>query len=272
MTSTAEGADHVLRERRGAGLWLRLNRPDGLNGITPGVLSGLRAGLDGATDDPDVRAVVLTGQGRAFCAGADLHHVSSLADVPAPAGSPSARIGFLREVRALFDRIEAFGKPVVAAVNGLALGGGMELLLTADFAIAARSARLGDGHAVYGQVPGGGASVRLVRRLGLSTAKYLMYTGTLFPAEHFLGTDLLVDVVDDDELETTIEALVETLASRSPVALAAMKALADAAHDTPQPVALDREIETVAIHEHSADWLEGITAFAEKRTPHFPGR
>lgn len=274
-TSTSLGAvgcSAVFREHRGAALWLRLNRPEALNGLTPDIIDGLAAGLDEALGDPAVRAVVLTGQGRAFCAGADLKYVESLTGAPTPPGAHDARNGFLREVRDLFDRIETFPKPVIAAVNGLALGGGMELLLTCDLAIAARSARLGDGHAVYGQIPGGGASVRLVRRLGLSTAKHLMFTGDLAAAERFLHTDLLTDVVDDDRLDDAVAELVSTLAARSPVGLAAMKRLAHDAHDTPLPVALTRELDAVAVHEHSADWLEGITAFTEKRTPRFPGQ
>lgn len=269
MTSTLTGA--VLHERRGAALWLTLNRPDVLNGLEQDVVDGLAAGLD-AADDPDVRAVVIAATGRAFCAGADLGYARSLADAVAPPGAASATNAFLHRVRALFDRIESLRVPVIAAVNGLAVGGGLELVLVCDLAIAARSARLGDGHAVYGQVPGGGASVRLVRRLGPSTAKHLMFTGALFPAERFLATDLLVDVVDDDALVGAVDELVAVIAARSPVGLAAMKRLADAALDTPQAVALTRELEVSAQHERSADWREGITAFAEKRTPDFPGR
>jgi enoyl-CoA hydratase len=262
----------VLQERRGSALWLTLHRPDVLNGLDQDVLDGLTAGLDAADAAPDVRAVVITGTGRAFCAGADLGYARSLADAPPPAGAASATNAFLHRVRAVLDRIEAFRTPVIAAVNGLAVGGGLELVLVCDLAIAARSARLGDGHAVYGQVPGGGASLRLVRRLGLATAKHLMFTGALFPAERFAATDLLADVVDDDGLVGAVDALVETVAARSPVGLAAMKRLANAAHDTPQPVALARELEVSAQHERSADWREGISAFAEKRTPDFPGR
>jgi enoyl-CoA hydratase len=262
----------VLQQRRGPALWLTLHRPDVLNGLDQDVLDGLTAGLDTADADPAVRAVVITGAGRAFCAGADLGYARSLADAPPPPGAASATNAFLHRVRAVLDRIEAFRTPVIAAVNGLAVGGGLELVLVCDLAVAARSARLGDGHAVYGQVPGGGASVRLVRRLGLATAKHLMFTGDLFPAARFAGTDLLVDVVDDDALVGAVDALVATLAARSPVGLAAMKRLAGAAHDTPQPVALTRELEVSAQHERSADWREGITAFAEKRTPEFPGR
>lgn len=267
MTST----DAVLLQRRGAALWLTLNRPDVLNGLDQSVVDGLAAGLDAAAD-PEVRAVVIAATGRAFCAGADLAYARSLADADPPAGAASATNAFLHRVRAVLDRIESFPLPVIAAVNGLAVGGGLELALVCDLAIAARSARLGDGHAVYGQVPGGGASVRLVRRLGLATAKHLMFTGSLFAAERFLGTDLLADVVDDDALTGAVDELVAVLAARSPVGLAAMKRLAGAAHDTPQPYALTRELEVSALHERSADWREGIAAFTEKRTPEFPGR
>ncbi|GAA4797687.1 enoyl-CoA hydratase/isomerase family protein [Actinomycetospora chlora] len=262
----------VLRERRGTALWLTLNRPDVLNGLDQDVLDGLTAGLDAAEADPDVRAVVVAAAGRAFCAGADLAYARSLADAAPPAGAATATNAFLHRVRAVLDRLEGFRTPVIAAVNGLAVGGGLELVLVCDLAIAARSARLGDGHAVYGQVPGGGASVRLVRRLGAATAKHLMFTGALFPAERFAGTDLLVDVVDDDALTAAVDELAAVISARSPVGLAAMKRLANAAHDTPQPVALTRELELSAQHERSADWREGITAFAEKRTPDFPGR
>lgn len=271
MTSTLTDAA-VLQERRGPALWLRLNRPEVLNGLNQDVLDGLTTGLDAARADAGVRAVVIAAAGKAFCAGADLHYARSLTATPAPAGAPSAGNAFLHRVRAVFDRIESFPKPVIAAVNGVAVGGGLELLLVCDLAIASRTAKLGDGHAVYGQVPGGGASVRLVRRLGLATAKHLMFTGQLHPAERYLGTDLLVDVVDPDELVTAVDRLAGTIASRSPIGLAAMKRLANDAHDTPQPTALARELEASALHERSADWHEGISAFADKRIPNFPGR
>lgn len=270
MTSTLTDTA-VLQERRGPALWLRLNRPEVFNGIDQDVLDGLTAGLDAAAADPDVRVVVLAAAGRAFCAGADLRYARSLADAPAPPGAASAGNAFLHRVRAVLDRIESFPRPVIAAANGIAGGGGLELLLVCDLVVASRAARIGDGHAVYGQIPGGGASVRLVRRLGLSTAKHLMFTGELHPAERYLGTDLVVDVVDPEELVTAVDRLAAQIAGRSPVGLAAMKRLANDAHDTPLPVAVLRELEASALHERSADWREGITAFAEKRTPEFPG-
>ncbi|GAA5162286.1 enoyl-CoA hydratase/isomerase family protein [Pseudonocardia eucalypti] len=270
MTSTLTDSA-VVRERRGPALWLRLNRPEVFNGINQDILDGLSAGVDAADADPEVRVVVLAAEGKAFCAGADLRYARSLANTPAPDGAASAGNAFLHRVRAVLDRLETFRKPVIAAVNGFAVGGGLELLLVCDLVVASRAAKLGDGHALYGQIPGGGASVRLVRRLGLSTAKHLMFTGELHPAERFLGTDLVVDVVDPDELGPAVDRLAEIIACRSPIGLAAMKRLANDAHDTPLPAAVTRELEASALHERSADWLEGITAFAEKRTPDFPG-
>jgi len=270
--TTGPSAQEVQREHRGAALWLRLHRPDVLNGLDQSVLDGLVAGLDEAGADPGVRVVVLSGSGRAFCAGADLGYARSLAATGPPPGAHSATNAFLHRVGAVLDRIEAFPKPVVAAVNGLAVGGGLELLLCCDVAVAGRSARIGDGHAVYGQVPGGGASVRLVRRLGLSRAKQLMFTGELHPAESYLGTDLLTAVVDDDEREDEVARLVELMSARSPLGLATMKRLANDAQDSPAPVGLRRELEASALHERSVDWREGIGAFAEKPAPRFTGR
>ncbi|MGP3536255.1 enoyl-CoA hydratase/isomerase family protein [Microbacterium sp. RD1] len=270
MSSHVEDAT-VVQEKRGHGLWLRLNRPRALNSLNQDTVDALHAGLDAAAADREVRAVVIGSTGRVFCAGADLEYVRSVADQRAADGT-SGSDAFLKRARTLLDRIESFGKPVVAAVNGVAVGGGLELILVCDLAIAARSAMIGDGHAVYGQIPGGGASLRLVRRLGLGTAKHLMFTGDMHPAEWFGGTDLLVDVVDPEELDTAVERLVDTLASRSPLGLRAMKSLANDAHDTVGAVALTRELEALELHRQTEDWKEGIDAFAHKRTPTFLGR
>lgn len=270
--NTANPSPAVLQERRGAALWLLLNRPEVLNGMDQSMLTGLQAGFDAAESDSSVRVVVISAVGRAFCAGADLGYIRSLGNETAPEGSSTASIAFLQRTRAVLDRIESFRKPVIAAVNGIAVGGGLELLLVCDLVLASKGAKIGDGHSVYGQIPGGGASTRLVRRLGQGTAKHLMFTGRLHPAEHFAGTDLLVDVVEPTELANRVGQLVDELSARSPLGLAAMKKLANAAFETPQAVALTRELEATELHQHSADWREGISAFTEKRTPDFTGR
>ena len=261
----------VLLERRGHTLWLRLNRPATMNGLNQDILDGLHRGLDDAESDPQLRCVVLAAEGKAFCAGADLTYAQKLSNEPRR-GRYSAGQLFLRRVRSLLDRLEAFDRPTIAAVQGITVGGGLELVLCCDLVIAARSARIGDGHAKYGQIPGGGASVRLTRRVGLSRTKHLMFTGDLFPAAFFEHTDLLTAVVDDDRLEADVDALAERIAANSPVGLSRMKMLANDNLQVPHAVGLTAELEQSALHETSVDWREGIAAFNERRTPKFIGQ
>lgn len=257
----------VLIERREHALWLKLNRPAYLNGINPDIVAGLDAGLDQALDDDGVHAVVIGATGKVFCAGADLSHVLGLGDD----SEPDARDAFVARVGESFDRIETFPKPVIAAPQGLAVAGGLELLLCADIVIAAESARFGDAHANYGLLPGAGGSARLPRRVGMSTAKLLMFTGESFPAAYFAATDLVADVVSDTELETAVQALVAKLATKSPLGLRRMKELANLTYEVPSSRARQIEIDYVAEHGRSQDFTEGVRAFNEKRQPRFTG-
>lgn len=260
-------APPVIQERRGSALWLRINRPEAMNSLNPDVVRALQAGLDLAEADLDVRCLVLTGSGRAFCAGADLKFVKQAGD-EAGAGPSS----FLDRVGELLNRIEAFPRPVIAAVNGLALAGGLETVLCCDLVIAAESARLGDAHANYGLLPGGGASVRLPRKIGPTRAKYLMFTGDFVPARELVESGLVNAVVPDDELEAAVSALVDKLSARSPLGLARMKQLVDDGLGQPVATGLRLELLASALHQHSYDMQEGLRAFQEKRAPAFIGR
>lgn len=253
----------ILYEARGGAAWITLNRPDALNAISPAMIRELGEALDRAQADPTLRAVVLGARGRAFCAGADLKALRE-------AGEDHA--GFLDDVLSLMNRLERFRLPVVAAVNGMALAGGLELLLCCDLVIAAASAKIGDAHANYGLLPGGGGSVRLPRKIGPTRAKYLMYTGEFVPAADLVPAGLVNEVVPDPELATAVERLVAKLATKSPLGLRRMKALVDDGLDQPSEVALRNEILVGEVHSKSFDMHEGLAAFGEKRQPRFEGR
>jgi enoyl-CoA hydratase len=260
-------ATPVVVERRAAAAWLRINRPEAMNSLNVDVVDGLQQGLDSAEADDEVRCVVLTGTGRAFCAGADLKFVRNAGE---ELGDGQSR--FLELVGALLNRIESFPKPVIAAVNGLALAGGLETVLCCDLVIAAQSARLGDAHANYGLLPGGGASVRLPRKIGPTRAKHLMFTGDFVPASELLQSGLVNQVVPDGELDAVVAALVDKLAARSPLGLRRMKQLVNDALEQPISTGLRLELLASALHQHSHDMNEGLRAFQEKRPPAFTGR
>lgn len=256
----------VLVEVRDGAVWICLNRPAALNSITPAIVAGIEAALDRAEQD-DIRAVVLTGTGRAFCAGADLKFVR------ATSGQDERNVReFLDSVLRMMTRLETCPRPVIAAVNGLALAGGLELLLCCDLVIAARSARIGDAHANFGLLPGGGSSVRLPRKIGPTRAKYLLFTGESVPAADLVPAGLVNEVVEDSELMAAAGRLVAKLAVKSPLVLRRVKALVDDGLEQPSAQALRLELLASELHAHSADMKEGLAAFEEKRQPRFTGR
>lgn len=257
--------DAVVFERRGAAGWARLSRPQTLNALDPAMIKGLQAAMELTASDPELRALVITGTGRAFCAGADL----TFAQGPEAHAVTTA---FLETVGETFNQLESFPKPVVAAVNGLAAGGGLELVLCCDLVVAADSAKLADAHANYGFLPGGGSSVRLPRKIGLNWAKYLLFTGQFVSAQDLWHAGLVNKVAAAGQLEQEVDQLVEVLAAKSPLGLRRMKQLV---HDgLEQPVATAVRLESLAteLHRRSEDNQEGVLAFREKRRPIFTGR
>jgi enoyl-CoA hydratase/carnithine racemase len=256
----------VISEIKHGAMWITLNRPHAMNSITPEILKGIGDALDEAAASRDIRAIVITGTGRAFCAGADLKYVQNQTSE----GSNGAD-QFLKTVLATMNRLESFPMPVIAAVNGMALAGGLEFVLCCDLVIAARSAKFGDAHANYGLLPGGGGSVRLPRKIGPTRAKYLLYTGEFVAAEDLLAAGLVNAVVEDGALTSAVESLVAKLASKSPIGLRRMKALVDDGLGQPMESALRLELLASEVHAHSEDMKEGLAAFNEKRTPVFTG-
>ena len=261
VANPQETRGELLVEQRGAALWVTLNRPSALNALDLEMVHGIGVALDLAETSPDIRALIITGSERAFCAGADLR----LLDRAGPGLAT-----FLHSVGDLFCRIESAPLPVIAAVNGLAVAGGLELVLCCDLIFAAETARFGDGHANYGLLPGGGASVRLPRRVGVSLAKELLFTGELVPAQS-LASSLVNKVVPDEQLVAEVDRVVEAIATKSPLGLRRMKQLVNDCLEQPTSTGLRLELLAGDEHALSHDMQEGLAAFAEKRKPRFVG-
>jgi enoyl-CoA hydratase/carnithine racemase len=239
-----------------------LNRPAQLNAISPALLDHLSRVCDTIDADAAVRVVTLTAAGRAFCAGADLKAVGELAL------DPVRWSGFMRLWHAVFNRIEALPVPVIVGVHGLALAGGLELLLVADLVVAEETARIGDQHANFGLVAGGGGSQRLPRLVGIRRAKELMMMGGWLSAAEAREWGLVNRVVPADTVAAAVEEMAVALAAKSRSATATVKRLVNGAGDD-LATGLDREITLVAAHMRSRDAAEGLAAFAARRTPVF---
>ena len=240
-----------------------LNRPAQLNAISPSLLQDLDRVCDEVERSSAVRAMTLTAAGRAFCAGADLKAVRELSPDPVKWNE------FMRLWHRVFNRLEALPVPVVAGVHGFALAGGLELALVVDLVVADESARLGDQHANFGLVAGGGGSQRLPRLIGARRAKELMLLGGWLSAAQSLEWGLVNRVAPAGCLEAEVDELATSLADKSPSGNRTVKALVDRGLDMDLGKGLALELDLVAEHMRSADAAEGLRAFAEKRAPVF---
>lgn len=249
-------------------LTLTLNRPDALNAIDEETVCDIEQAFDTAEGDPQLVALVLGARGRVFSAGADLKAARARADD----GSGQATTAFLARVTALFRRLERLPVPTIAVVNGLAVAGGLELVLCCDFVIASEAAAFGDAHANFGLLPGGGGSFRLPRRVGAMRAKQMMFTGQTFPAAAAAAWGLVTIVVPPDGLDAAVEEMVQNLKTKSPLGLRRMKRLVDDGLDLSPEQGLANEQAVSREHALSHDRREGLQAFNEKRRPVFLGR
>jgi enoyl-CoA hydratase len=206
------GTGDVRLERRGPALWATIDRPRSANACGSGVMAALESWLEGV-HDPGVRVLVLTGAGSVFCAGADLREAGALVD------DRQALVAYLRRGRDLVAAIRESPVPVVAAVNGAAYAGGLELLLACDVAVASADARVGDRHVSQGQVPGWGSSAMLPGRVGRATATRLLLTGETMDAAEARAAGLVSEVVAPDRLQARVTELVDLLATHDPGAV-----------------------------------------------------
>lgn len=262
---SASNDELVVRERRGSAVWLVLNRPQASNALSRGLVAALRAELAALAAAPDVTAVVLTGAGgKAFCAGADLKERLAM--------TLDETRAFLDELGALAQAIEDHPAPVVAAIAGAALGGGLELALAADLRVADETARLGLSEVRLGIIPGVGGTQRLARLCGVAIAKELILTGRRVDAAGAARVGLVTTVCPAGQLEQTVAALTAELAAGAPRALAQAKRAIDRGFALPLPEALRIERTCYEALLTSDDRNEGLRAFAEKRPPRFTGK
>lgn len=259
----------IRAEMRGAALWITLARPEAFNALTPASIAGIDRALASVEANAGVRSVIVTGEGKAFCAGADLKAVLATGS---DTDGDALTSRFLRDVSRVFDRLAALPVPTVAAVNGTAVAGGLELMLCCDIVVAASTAVLGDGHANFGQIPGGGGTLRLPRRIGAARAKYLMLTGLSIDARRALDWGLVDELAEPGELVARAGALASRFERNSALVLRRMKSLVDAGLGSAARDVLDAELRSSDLHMTAYDRNEGLAAFAEKRQPRYLGR
>ncbi|HEX4406871.1 MAG TPA: enoyl-CoA hydratase-related protein [Polyangia bacterium] len=242
-----------------------VNRPRALNALDGATMQALTEAFTKLAATPGVRCVILTGAGdKAFVAGADVKAMAAMTTEEAAAlAGLSHRLG---EVMA------GMAAPVIAAVNGFALGGGCELALCCDFIYASRAAKFGQPEVGLGVIPGLGGTQRLPRRIGLPRAAELLYTGAVIDADEALRLGLVNAVVDADALMPRVRAVADAIASRAPLAVAAAKRAAREGVELPLAAALELERKLFAGLFGTADQREGMRAFVEKRVATWSGK
>ena len=241
-----------------------LNRPDALNALNLDMLAEISHATSEVGNDHSIKALVVRGKGRGFCAGADLIYFDEALD------NTSLLPEYVRDLNAAFFALEELPIPTIAVVHGYALAGGMELMMACDMAIVADDARIGDQHANFGLIPGGGSTQRLPRRVGMPRAMELLTTGRWLSGPEAVEWGLALRSTPVEGLDAELESLLSGLRGKSRTGLSLMKSLARASQDIPlrDGIALEGStfVQVLATSPHPR---EGIRAFREKRQPEF---
>jgi len=244
---------------------ITINRPDALNALNQETITEISAKIEDAERDENIRVIVITGAGdRAFCAGADLRMMKGTSPVK---GAEISRAG-----QGLTTRIEACGKPVIAAINGYALGGGIELAMACDIRVASENAQIGQPEINVGLIPGWGGTQRLPRLVGKGIAKEMIFTGKRIDAKTAEHHGLVNMVVPADQLQAKVKELAVEMAGKPPIALKYCKALVNDSTETHPEAGLKQEAEAFGLVASTEDFNEGVTAFLEKRKPQYKGK
>ena len=258
--------DNVRVEARPDGItWIRIDRPKALNAFNTRTLREFEHALDAARDDPGLRVLVVSGGGdKAFVAGADIAEMATM-------GSQQGRTFSVLGHR-VFDKLESLPVPTIAAVNGFALGGGMELALACDLIYASDRAKFGQPEVNLGVIPGFGGTQRLPRKIGPMRALELCFTGDLVSAEKAKEIGLALAIFPAAELQERVDEVAKRIAAKGPLAVAALKRVILEGRGADPRTANMLEQETFGVLFGSDDQKEGMRAFLEKRAAVFAGR
>ncbi|KAG8149730.1 enoyl-CoA hydratase-related protein [Burkholderia catarinensis] len=265
QTFTSESFETIVYERKDAVAFVTLNRPKVLNALNHKAIGELTVAFESARDDPDVRGVIITGSGdRAFIAGADISELAAATPVEA---EQQARAG-----QALLNLVENLGKPVIAAVNGLALGGGCETALACTIRLASPAARFGQPEIKLGLIPGFGGTQRLARLVGKGVALQLILTGEMISADDALRIGLVNEIVEPANLIGRAEAILAQIDANAPLAVGHAITAVNRGLDGSLAEGLALEAALFGLCAATEDKAEGTKAFLEKRPPKFKGR
>ncbi len=257
--------DLVLLEKKAPLATVIINRPKALNALNSKVLTALDNILDSLNEDNEVRVVILTGAGeKAFVAGADIAEMSQM--------SPLEGAGFSRFGQLVFKKVQDLKKPVIAAVNGFALGGGSELALASDFIYASDNAKFGVPEVTLGIFPGFGGTQRLPRLLGKGLAKEMILTGKMISAQEAYEIGMINRVMPQSDLMEAVKKVALQIAKNGPIAVSIAKNLVDVGYDIPLDDGCLMESRSFGMCCATEDKKEGMKAFLEKRKPEFTGK
>ncbi|MGA3192777.1 MAG: enoyl-CoA hydratase-related protein [Candidatus Bathyarchaeia archaeon] len=255
----------IIYEKSEGVATITLNRPEALNVFSKEVVEEVLRALEDVKSDENVRVVVLTGAGeKAFSAGADIKAMAGMTALKA------RELSLMGESLCL--ALENLEKPVIAAINGYALGGGLEVAMAGDIRIASENARMGQTEVNFGLIPGWGGTQRLTRLVGMTKAKELVFTGKMLDARTAEQLGLINMVAPADKFMETVRQFALELASKPPVALKVAKALINKGANISLDSALALEREGFGVVASSEDFKEGVSAFTEKRKPVFKGK
>jgi len=255
---------NTLYDKREGIATITINRPQALNALNEETVLEILSRVSDARRDESIKVMVITGAGdRAFCAGADLNMMKGASGYK---GMRLSQVG-----QKLTMEIEDGEKPIIAAINGYALGGGLELAMACDLRIASENSKLGQPEVNVGLIPGWGGTQRLPRFVGKGKAKEMIFTGNRIDAKTAERLGLVNKVVPFDQLESTVKELALELMSKPPIAIGLAKQLINNSTETDMKVGLTNEAEAFGIIASTEDFKEGVNAFLEKRKPQYKG-